>query len=344
MSDKRTKVSLPTIKDVARAAGVSTATVSRVVNGGYISGEVEAKVRKAIEQLGYQPQRRHSKRQAAGYLAVLTEDLTSSFFAQVIAGAQEQASENKHLMLVAETGKRHSQQLWVLSQIKKQPLSGLISAGAYMRPEEWVALYNEIKVPMIVMNTFVNHPKIASVMVNFESAVVQAVQHLISLGHTRIAYLGDYDDPFSAQELRGIDKALNRHGLEYPKDYWISVSHNPEGASQGVSQIMMMAPNRRPTAILAFDDELAIYLLNALRYYNLKVPQDISVVGFDNIPMAAHANPALTTIDIPKRRIGRQMVFLLQKLMTNENGSIGQVIVDGSLVVRNSTGPVPRSG
>jgi DNA-binding LacI/PurR family transcriptional regulator len=344
MSNKKKDPRSPTIIDVARAAGVSTATVSRVINHkGPAGEEIQNKVFQAINQLGYQPQRMHKRKSSLAYLAVLTEDITAPFFAEVITGINELTVEQGCLTMVINTTPRHSQKMWVLRQLKKQPLIGVISAGTYLEPDAWVEFQQEANVPVVVMNTFIDHPKIASVMVNFESATFQATQHLMDLNHTRIAYLGDYENIFSQKELRGIEHALENHGLPYPDDYRISISHTPEGASQGISRIMLMSPSQRPTALIAFDDLLAIHILNSLRHYGMRVPEDISVIGFDNIPMAAHTDPALTTIDVPKRRIGRQMVLLIGKLERHENGSIGQVLVDGSLLVRGSSGPAPSS-
>jgi DNA-binding LacI/PurR family transcriptional regulator len=167
---------------------------------------------------------------------------------------------------------------------------------------------------------------------------------LLDLNHTRIAYLGDLENNFSAQEFASIEKALAKRGLSYPDEYRLSIPHNAEGASLGISRMMMLPPEKRPTAYLTFDDEMAIHVLNLLHYYGQRIPEDVSVVGFDNIPMAAHTYPPLTTIDVPKRRVGRQMVLLIEKLIENEvEGSLGHTIVDASLVVRGSTGPCPSS-
>jgi len=336
----REQKKIPTILDVARLAGVSTASVSRVLNeSGTCTEELQVRVIAAVKQLGYQPRPRRSKPSREGWLAVLVTDVVSPFFAQIVAGIQEQADEQGFFTAVINTSDKHSRQLRVLQKLKEQPLVGILAAGVYLEPQEWIDCYNSVKTPLVVLNTCVNHPKIACILVNFEAAAYQMTQHLLDLGHTRIAYLGDSEVEFSAAELRGVMKALGERGIEYPKEYWYSVPHTPEGASQGISRMMMLPVEKRPTAVFAFDDELAIQVLNSLRYYGLRVPQDISVVGFDNIPMAAHTYPALTTIDVPKRRVGRQMVLLLQTLQQYQGEGLGYTIVDGSLIVRSSTGP-----
>ena len=170
-------------------------------------------------------------------------------------------------------------------------------------------------------------------LVDFGTAASQATQHLLDLGHSRIVYLGDYDNHLSAAEFRGIVSTLARRGIAYPDSYRISIPNTVEGVSQGVSRIMALPAEARPTAIFAFDDEVAIDVLNALRYYDARVPEDISVVGFDNIPMAAHTFPPLTTLDVPKRRAGRQMVLLLEDLHKNQQHKFGTTIIEATLVI-----------
>jgi LacI family transcriptional regulator len=221
------------------------------------------------------------------------------------------------------------------------PMMGIISLSIWLPPEAWIEHYDNAKAPIVVLNTEAEHPKIASFLVNFEAAAAQATQHLLDLGHTRIVYLSDYAHPVAEGQLRGIRNALSRRGHNYPEEYKVSIPMTPEGVSQGISRIMRLPSEKRPTAIFAFDDDVAIDTLNALRYYGLRVPEDISVLGFDNVPMAAHTYPPLTTVDVPKRRMGIQMVGLLEKLAQNDGAPLGSTIVDGQLVVRGSTGPAP---
>jgi DNA-binding LacI/PurR family transcriptional regulator len=259
----------------------------------------------------------------------------------VIAGIEEEAQNQGLYISVIPTTSRPERKKEVIRQVVQQPWAGIIAGGCYLTQEEWIQLYEETKLPIVVMNTLVDHPRIASIKVDFERAAFQAIQHLLDMGHTRIVYLGDYANEFSAAEFRGVEQALTERGYTYPVDCHFSVAHTPEGASQGVSQIVRMPPESRPTAIMTFDDEFAINVINALRYYKLRIPEDISVVGFDNIQMSAFTYPALTTIDVPKRRIGRQMVLLLKKLLENGCVSVGYTIVSAALLVRDSTGPVP---
>lgn len=332
----------PTISDVARVAGVSVASVSRALRSSNgVTDELHERVMSAVQQTGYRPQRVHKNPTQTRWLAVLVNDIVQPFHLQVIAGIQEQAEAHGYFCAIIRLTGGSGQLSTVLKQMRDIPLAGLASVGIEISAEEWIRHYEEAKAPIVVLNTEVNHPKIASIMVNFQWAAMQATRHLLDLGHTRIVYLGDYDHRISAMEFRGLKAALARRSIVYPDEYCISIPHTAEGASQGISRLMSLPAAKRPTAIFAFDDEIAIDILNTLRYYGLRVPDDISVMGFDNIPMAAHAYPPLTTVEVPKRRIGQQMAHLLEDLLNNDRAQVGATIIDGSLVVRRSTGPAP---
>ncbi|MBE0695319.1 MAG: LacI family DNA-binding transcriptional regulator [Anaerolineaceae bacterium] len=345
MTDDTIRKTAPTIRDVARKAGVSTASVSRVLNKReVITDDLYFRVTAAIQELGYRPQRNRARPATPSpWLFVLTETIDDPFFLQIISGIQEKAEEEGFLPTILPISSRRNRLADTLEQLKSQPSVGILAAGVYLKPEEWIDYQTEINVPIVVINTRITHPRIASVMVDFEAASYQATQHLLSLNHTRIAFVGNYDNEFAAAELQGVKSALATRGIDYPDEYRFSVTHTPEGASQAISKMMLLPAEKRPTAIFAFDDQLAILVLNAMRYYRLRVPEDISVIGFDNIPMSAHSNPPLTTIDIPKRRIGRMMVMMIQDLLSREKDEdgLGTTIIEGSLIVRSSTGPAP---
>lgn len=333
----------PTIQDVARVAGVSVASVSRVLNGSYAAtGELQEKILSAVQQTGYKPQRVHKGVAKTPWLPVLTAGVVQQFDLQVIAGIQEQAEQKGIQAMMIRLTDGSDQLAKLLHQMRSIPMAGIVSISIWLSPAAWIEHYDSARVPIVVLNTEVDHPKIASILVNFEAAAAQATQHLLDLGHTRIVYLSDYEHPVSEPQLRGIRSTLGKRGLEYPEDYKFSIPMTPEGVSQGVSRIMRLPREKRPTAIFAFDDDVAIDTLNALRYYGLRVPEDISVLGFDNVPMAAHTYPPLTTVDVPKRRMGMQLIGLLEKLAKNEGPALGSTIVDGQLVVRGSTGPAPH--
>jgi DNA-binding LacI/PurR family transcriptional regulator len=343
----------PTITDVARLAGVSVASVSRVLRDEEpVTVELRERVERAAAELEYKPHRVHRKPANQPWLVVLVGEQMPQFDVEVMAHIQEFAEQRGWLTNIIRLTDGPEQLRGVLERLRPLSLAGIASISVSVPPAEWIRAAEHGCAPIVVLNTLVNHPRVASIMVDFEEAGARVGQHLLDLGHRRIIYLGSYDDPISAGELKGLRKALSRRGISYPPDYELSIPYTPEGASQGVSRILGFDPGLRPTAIFAFDDSVAIDVLNVLRYYGQRVPEDISVVGFDNIRMAAHTYPALTTIDLPKRRIGMLMVQLIEELQKRDagthtgaahSGAIGATIIDGPLLVRESTGPAPRN-
>ena len=332
------------LQDVAHLANVSTATVSRVINdSGYVSAETRDRVLQAIDALGYKSQRPRIKAEETSWVAIITQSIEDSFNSEVISGAYQQVMDEGRFPLILEMPSSIDQQINIFKQLQCLNLVGLISDGFFQTADGWLNYYDQIKVPIVVMNTKVRHPEITSIIINFEKASYRATQHLLNLNHTRIAYLGVPDfEVFSLEEYKGIIHSLSERGLDYPDEYKISVARTPEGASQGISRLMALPPEKRPSAIYAFDDQLAIYAINSIHNYGLRIPGDISIIGFDNILMAAHTNPPLTTVHVPKHRIGSQAVHLMNQLIKRETDSLGFVYIDPALVVRDSTGPAPK--
>ncbi len=342
----------PTIVDVAKAAGVSVASVSRVLRGEEpVRAELRERVEQAAATLGYKPHRVHRRSAVQPWLVVLVGPMMPPFDVEVVESIQETAEQRGWLTNIIRLTDGAEQLHGVLQRLRPLSIAGIASVSVVVSPVEWIKAVDEGYGPIVVLHTLVHHPKIASIMVDFEGAGERVGQHLLDLGHRRIIYLGNAEDPLSLCELQGLRTALARYGIDYPAEFEFSVSYTPEGASQAVSRIMSMDPALRPTAIFAFDDSVAIDVINVLRYYGQRIPEDISVVGFDNIRMAAHTYPALTTVNLPKRRIGMQMVQLIEELQKREaasstggpqNGAIGATIIDGPLLVRGSTGPAPK--
>ena len=332
----------PTITDVARAAGVSIASVSRALNNSKsVTEDLHARVMAAVEATGYRPQRSHRHSLKAPWLAILVADIVQQFHLQVIGGIQEQAETEGYLPVIIQVTGGSEQLSGILRQMRGIRLAGIIVVGLDLPAEAWIRLWNEAQEAIVVLNTAVSHPKIASIRVDFESATAQTTQHLLDLGHTRIIYLGDYDNFISAAELRGIENTLRHRGIAYPDAYRISIPDTPEGVSQGISRIMALPVAEHPTTILAFDDEVAIDVLNMLRYCELRIPGGHLGGRLRQHPDGRAHLPAAATLDVPKRHAGRQMVLLLDDLHKNHQHRFGTTIIEATLVVRRSTGPAP---
>jgi LacI family transcriptional regulator len=182
-------------------------------------------------------------------------------------------------------------------------------------------------------------------MVDLETGTYRAARHLLDMQHTRIAFLpGPAASETSQARRRGIVSALNEAGLDLRAEWTPSSFPDVNGGFQAMSALLTLSAEQRPTAVITHNDLMALGALHAIRSRHLRVPEDISVIGIDNIHMAAHANPPLTTLAPPKHRMGRLAMQLLKRMIEGKPPpEPGYTLVECPLIVRESTGPAPGS-
>jgi len=336
----------PTLADVARHAKVSTATASRVLrNTGPVSQDLRKRIETATAALGYTP-RLASKYPGEGTLALLVGDLLNPYFPEIVHGVQEEA-DNCGLILTMYNMTDHPlRQSQLLRKLSKPAVEGVILTGLSPFPEllEWQQRH---KIPMVLLNRRVSQPDVHCIMVDFENAMYRATQHLLSLNHTRIGHLASPSTGEIAQaRRRGIEAALTEAHLTLRPEWCpiVPPGTDVEGGFQAMRALLDLPCNDRPTAVIAFNDIIALGALHAVRACGLCVPQDISVVGTDDIAIAAHAHPPLTTIGQPKYRMGKLAVQTLRR-MSEGRISPGNncTLLECPLVVRESTASAPST-
>jgi DNA-binding LacI/PurR family transcriptional regulator len=334
-----------TLADVARHARVSTATASRVLhNTGPVSQDLRKKIETSVSALDYTPHR-VSKPRSQGTIALLVEDLLNPYFPEIIRGVQEEA-DNYGTILTLYTLTDHPERpRQLLQKLSKQTVEGIIVTGAAPFAEllDWRERH---KVPMVVINRQVAQPGVHCIKVDFENAMYRATQHLLSLHHKRIGHLGSpHTGEIAESRRRGIELALKEVGLTlYPE--WcpaVSPGTEVEGGYQAMRALLDLPTDNRPTAVIAFNDIIAVGALHAVRACGLRVPQDISIIGVDDISIAAHVYPPLTTIGQPKYRMGKLAVQTLRQMREGKM-PIGNncTLLESPLIVRESSGPAPQ--
>jgi DNA-binding LacI/PurR family transcriptional regulator len=182
--------------------------------------------------------------------------------------------------------------------------------------------------------------------VDSQNATYRATRHLLDLHHTRIAFIaGPSTSEAALARRRGIEAALAEAGLALPGEWCVSSLPDVNGGFLATSALLALPSEHRPTAVIAYNDIMALGALHAARAHHLRVPDDLSVVGFDDIAMAAHANPPLTTISQPKYRLGRVAMRLVRHMMEGQRPpGEGYTLMESPLIVRESTGPAPGGG
>lgn len=333
----------PSLLNVAQRAGVSPATVSRVLNNtAPVREDVRSRVLTAINELGYTPSiSRGARRGVENAIALLIPDILNPFFAEMMRGIQDEATLFGYVPILYDSNEEPQREQELLHRFVNQPLRGIILGGSRLTATDLLALCQQLTVPIVLINRAIRAPRVACILTDMEGGAWRAARHLLDLHHTRIAFLsGPYKSEQSQARRRGVERALSEAGLTLRPEWCLASSPNVDGGFQTMSALLALAPNERPTAVIAYNDMMALGALHAIRTHRLRVPEDISVVGTDDIAIAAHANPPLTTISQPKYRMGRMAMQMLQRMIQGRPPpQEGYTLLETALIVRESTAP-----
>jgi LacI family transcriptional regulator len=338
--------SKPTFQDIAELAGVSTSSVSRVLNNVQpISVELKQKVIAAAKAVGYTNSRRARGADDPGSVAILVPDGGNPFFTELVKGMQDQAMRYGFILstVVVEQNRDYVRRL--IDFLISSNCAGLIvcSSCEGIQDEDLARLQEALGTPIVQIDGRYQIPDIASIEVDYVKAMQSAVRHLFELGHRRFAYLGNMG-AISQRKLEGISNALSTEGIAIDEELCISGLPTIEWGFHGTNTLLDVLAEKRFTAILAHNDLSAIGALHAIRQRGLSVPNDLSLVGFDDIAMASHTNPPLTTISTPKYQMGALAMQMLVQKREHAPVSIGPfTIMESPLVIRESTGPAKGS-
>ena len=276
-------------------------------------------------------------------IALLIPDILNPYFTEIVRGVQDEAGADKYLPLVLDTAEDPQREVQFLRLLSSQPVSGAIILGSRIPAQEFSALHAHFNMPMVVINRSLHLPNVSCILFELETAAYRAMHHLLDLNHTRVAFMaGPSESDTSHHRKAGILRAMNEAGLDLKPEWCPAAFPNIDGGFQAMSGLLDLAEKDRPTAIIAYNDLMAIGALHAIRLRGFRVPEDISVIGSDNISMAEHSNPPLTTIAPAKHRMGRLAMQTLRRMIEGQNLSgEGYMLVESPLVVRESTAPCP---
>ncbi|HEY8530770.1 MAG TPA: LacI family DNA-binding transcriptional regulator [Limnochorda sp.] len=345
---KRRAVNRATIEDVAREADVAPSTVSLAFNEPHrVRPATRARVLAAAKKLHYQPSAiaRRLVTRRADILAVVVPDTRNPFFGKVFQGIDSAARRAGLDVMLFTTENDPEIERQRLEAAVRNRADGVILVGEHRRgPDPAAKLLAELVaggVQVILVERQV--PGLPSVWGQKREGCFQAVEHLIELGHRRIAFVGGLlDQGGSYQRLAGYQEAMAAHGLEVRPQWVAEGGFNPAGGREAAARLLAQDP--RLTAFVAANDLMAIGVMRALREAGRRVPEDASVVGFDDIPEAAFVVPALTTVDMPMERLGRRAMELMLRGLQGESLEGVEEGLPTELKVRESTGPAPELG
>jgi DNA-binding LacI/PurR family transcriptional regulator len=321
-----------TIQDVAKAAGVSVSTVSRALSmPEMVREQTRVRVRAVAESLGYRPNlaARGLITGRTANLGVIVPDLTNPFFPRVVRGVQARAREADHAVFLADCQEDGMEEAGLVTAMAKQVDGVILCASRMTQPVLDTVLQ---LVPTVFINRTV--PGRPSVIMDSAGGMRQSIDHLAALGHRRVAYLNGPRESWTNRERRKGLRRADRHGMEM-------IQLGPfaprfEAGQQGADLVIAAGV----TAVIAYNDVMALGVLARLAERGVRVPARMSVAGFDDISFAAMATPALTTVDLRGERAGRAAVDVLLDVLA-ERDPVRRPGLDSALIIRASTGPAP---
>src|SRR5579859_1569180 len=335
------QIQLLNLEAVAKRAGVSTATVSRVLNNlNVVKGSTRTRVLKAVEELKYHPNL-HARSLAKGknrILGILVSNMENPFFFDIYHALETAAHLRGYEVVVANTNYRSEQLVASVRLMIGWRVAGLAAVVAEM-DSHLIRMLTDSRIPMVFYDVGTPQKNITNVRVDYRKGMRKIVEYLHSMGHNRMAFLGHHSTLEPINERRKTFLETVKRISPGAQVKICAGSDALDGGREAARELL--ASGFDPTAILCVNDFMAVGVLRYLRDQGIRVPEDISVTGFDNIRLAEFCSPALTTAHIPREKIG-QMIFDILVPEKNTERFVGQeILIDPELVVRESTG-VPR--
>ena len=331
------------LEDVAKRARVSIATVSRVINNvGPVKNTTRARVQKVIKELKYHPDI-HARSLAGGKsrtLGMIVSNLENPFFLDIFRALEADAHRHGYEVVVANTDYRAKQLVSSVHLMMGRRLAGLAVIVSEMEPS-LIQELTESNIPIVFYDVGKPAQNITNIKVNYQTGIHKVVKYLYSLGHRRMGFVGHHT---------GLEPLLDRKKsfLETMKTYAGEVEFStvadrdgPFGGQQATRQLL--ASGFKPSAIICVNDFMALGVIKGLREHGLAVPQDVSLTGFDNISLSEFATPALTTVNIPRDKIGHLAFEALAPDHEDSQVRGREFLIDPELVIRESTGPARKN-
>lgn len=332
---------MPTIHDVAKKAGVAPITVSRVINNSsYVSDHVRTKVNTAIEELGYVPNviARSLKSKRTNTIALVITDITNPFFNILARGVEDAAFKAGFNVIICNTDESQEQEDNYIQLLLQKRVDGILLVPAETHSQS-IELLRKHNTPVVIIDRYVENDGVDMVRGDSESGAYQLTKFLIDLGHKRITLLSGPDKvSTSIDRVRGYTRAMSDHHLDEFVDYFFG-KYSQESGAYLTREVF--SRQDKPTAIFGGNNLVSIGALSALRQIGIKVPDDVAVVSFDDIPESLSYDPFMTVISQPPYEIGQKATELLVIRIKNDQDApteFQEIVFPVELIVRKSSG------
>ncbi len=326
------------IKDVAKEAGVSIATVSRVLNDiDVVNEDTKKKVLEAIDKLGYRPNivARSLKTQKTGTIGIIIPDISSQFYPEIVRGAEDVANIYDCNIILCNTDLDPQKEMEYLNILREKMVDGVLYMSNSLE-RNTLALLKKLQMPAVLVETTDIEESFPSVTIDNEEAAFEAVEYLIKKGRRKIAYIGIHEDMINAAAKRftGYKKALLKHNIPFDEDLVYFRGLKAATGYDGMKEILKKGS--MPDSLFCASDEIAMGAINALRDEEILVPEEVDVIGFDDSYFAALFYPRLTSVAQPTYDMGSVAMRLLIKLIQKSELAQEHFILPHKLVIRDS--------
>jgi LacI family transcriptional regulator len=304
-----------TIRDVARLAAVSVATVSNVLNSArQVAPETRERVLKAVQALGYSPHAaaRSMRGRSSGLIGLIVADITNSFFTSLVHAVERAANAQGFAVVLCNSDEDLEREQRHLQLLRTQRVDGIILAATGQRSSARVTALSQLRAPVVLVDRGLDELGLDAVVLDNRRAALEATRHILSFGHRRVAMIGGPPSiSTGAERLAGYREALHEAGLAYDPSRVRDAGFREEPAYDATCELLALPATRRPTALFAANSLIAIGVMRAVADAGLRCPEDVSVVSIDDFAWANAFRPRLTTVAQPVDAMGETAVRLL---------------------------------
>jgi LacI family purine nucleotide synthesis repressor len=335
---------MATIKDVARLAGVSTTTVSHVINKTrFVAETTQQKVMEAVKELNYAPSAvaRSLKCNTTRTVGMLVTQSTNPFLAEVIDGFESYCYRQGYTLILCNTSGIYEKQRDYVRMLAEKRVDGIFVLCSDMSPELQEMLDGHADIPKVIMDWGHGEYLSDKIIDNSESGGYMATKYLLERGHRDIFCLsGHLDKTLCIERIEGYRRALEEFGVTFCQDKILEGNFECDTAVEAADKILAL--EKRPTAVFCFNDIMALGLMSRLQEKGVRIPEDISVIGYDNIDLAAYYSPPLTTVHQPKRRVGKTAFEILLERIKNKEHDRRIFAMQPEIVSRKSVSDISK--
>lgn len=332
-----------TIKDVAKHAGVSTATVSLVIHGNKrISSETKRKVEKTIKQLGYYPSKSARdlvSRKTGNIGFILTEDhflKTEPFYTQIFLGTEFEARKHSYYILLTTIPTNFTEDDELPGFILERNVDGLIIAGKV--PSLFMEKIKAFNIPVVMVDYYTDQNAQNAVLIDNMGGAMQATEYIISLGHKKIAFIGgDLEHPSIRDRYHGFKIALEKHGIPVNENLVLITEKSTSRESGYYTAQSLHKRGLEFSAVFACNDAMAIGAMQYFKHVGIDIPGDLSIIGFDNIERDLYQEPPLSTMSVPKIDMGQEALQQMVQILSKKIIGNKKTLIPVELIVRGST-------